>query len=127
MGQRWGRRRRDRWAQRRLARRRVGRLEGRPHLHRRRRLRRRRVLQRRRALRRWRVRRRGRGPCVSHVGCVIDGCIESDQEVLRTLTRRRTIDFDKDGYVSAECGGPDCDDKDPNVFPGAPELCDGRD
>ncbi|MBK7402793.1 MAG: putative metal-binding motif-containing protein [Myxococcales bacterium] len=67
------------------------------------------------------------GPCVSHVGCVIDGCSESTKKCTHTPDPGKAIDFDKDGYVSAECGGPDCDDKDPNVFPGAPELCDGKD
>ncbi len=32
-------------------------------------------------------------------------------------------DFDGDGYFSPE----DCDDTDPSVYPGAPELCDGKD
>ncbi len=67
------------------------------------------------------------GPCVSHVGCVIDTCIESTKKCTHTPDPGKAIDFDKDGYVSAECGGPDCDDKDPSVFPGAPELCDGKD
>lgn len=34
------------------------------------------------------------------------------------------IDDDNDGYF--ECEG-DCDDADPNTYPGAPELCDGMD
>ena len=32
-------------------------------------------------------------------------------------------DDDQDGFVQAD----DCDDGDPTVFPGAPELCDGKD
>jgi hypothetical protein len=38
-------------------------------------------------------------------------------------------DDDGDGYVDVACGGPanDCDDGDPATYPGAPELCDGRD
>ncbi|HEV8550513.1 MAG TPA: putative metal-binding motif-containing protein [Polyangiaceae bacterium] len=43
-------------------------------------------------------------------------------------------DADHDGYrgkagmgMPARCGGPDCDDDDPAVFPGAPERCDGKD
>jgi hypothetical protein len=34
------------------------------------------------------------------------------------------IDFDKDGFTVSQ---GDCDDKNPKVFPGAPELCNGID
>lgn len=33
-------------------------------------------------------------------------------------------DVDGDGQEDAACGGMDCDDSDPNVFLGAPEVCD---
>lgn len=36
---------------------------------------------------------------------------------------RRVSDMDLDGYVSVEAGGGDCDDTDPGVHPGAPEIC----
>lgn len=36
-------------------------------------------------------------------------------------------DLDGDGYTGSLCGGDDCDDADPNVYPGAPEICDGKD
>lgn len=36
-------------------------------------------------------------------------------------------DKDGDGFIALECGGDDCDDDDPTVYPGAPELCDGKD
>ena len=36
---------------------------------------------------------------------------------------RRIIDRDDDGYVSAD----DCDDEDPEIFPGAPERCNALD
>ncbi len=36
-------------------------------------------------------------------------------------------DQDGDGYESEECGGHDCDDNDPNIHPGAADICDGRD
>ena len=38
------------------------------------------------------------------------------------------VDADGDGYEDAACGGNDCDDSDPGVYPGAPEVCgDGID
>ena len=37
-------------------------------------------------------------------------------------------DADGDGFdVAGICGTPDCDDNDANVYPGAPEICDGKD
>jgi len=38
------------------------------------------------------------------------------------------VDADFDGYTAATCGGTDCDDTDPNIHPGAGEICtDGVD
>src|SRR5581483_9592684 len=39
----------------------------------------------------------------------------------------KCMDADGDTYASALCGGDDCDDGDPAVHPGAPELCNGVD
>ncbi len=38
-------------------------------------------------------------------------------------------DADQDGYSpeGGECGAVDCDDSDPNINPGATEVCDGKD
>ena len=36
-------------------------------------------------------------------------------------------DADGDGHASLESGGDDCDDQDPEVFPGNLERCDGKD
>ncbi|MBW2522782.1 MAG: hypothetical protein JRI23_01340, partial [Deltaproteobacteria bacterium] len=33
-------------------------------------------------------------------------------------------DRDGDGYLPVECGGDDCDDDDPQIHPGAAEICD---
>jgi glucose/arabinose dehydrogenase/PKD repeat protein len=37
------------------------------------------------------------------------------------------VDGDGDGFASVADGGTDCDDGDSTIFPGAPELCDGKD
>jgi Putative metal-binding motif len=39
----------------------------------------------------------------------------------------QVLDKDGDGHAPAICGGDDCDDSDPTVYPGAPEICDGKD
>jgi len=36
-------------------------------------------------------------------------------------------DNDGDGHLPAAAGGGDCDDSDPETYPEAPELCDGKD
>ncbi|MEZ4317186.1 MAG: MopE-related protein [Myxococcota bacterium] len=38
-----------------------------------------------------------------------------------------SADADGDGFAAATCGGTDCDDGAPAVFPGAEEACDGVD
>ena len=37
------------------------------------------------------------------------------------------LDIDADGFYDHFCGGLDCDDKDRDTYPGAFELCDGKD
>jgi len=37
------------------------------------------------------------------------------------------VDNDKDGFTDIACGGTDCDDMDPGIYPGAEELCDRKD
>lgn len=36
-------------------------------------------------------------------------------------------DFDADGHESIAAGGDDCNDTDPDIYPGHPEVCDGKD
>jgi hypothetical protein len=47
-------------------------------------------------------------------------------EVSRVFTVRGR-DGDGDGFEGEEWGGPDCDDDDPSVFPGASEVCNDAD
>jgi len=39
----------------------------------------------------------------------------------------QSCDIDGDGYEALSCSGDDCDDGNPSVHPGSPELCDGLD
>jgi len=38
-----------------------------------------------------------------------------------------SCDQDGDGYLSIACGGKDCDDTRQDIYPGAPDICDGDD
>ncbi|MFK7989088.1 MAG: putative metal-binding motif-containing protein [Sandaracinaceae bacterium] len=55
-------------------------------------------------------------------------CDEESDECV-SLDCEGTPDADGDGFEDTRCGGDDCDDSDPTVFPGATEICDaaGRD
>ena len=43
------------------------------------------------------------------------------------LVYSNSCDSDEDGYSAVSCGGNDCDDNDYLVYPGADEICDGKD
>jgi hypothetical protein len=59
--------------------------------------------------------------CEDGDGCTTDRC---DMGVCVSGER----DQDEDGFVASECGGPDCNDLNPNAHPGLPEVCaDGSD
>lgn len=54
-----------------------------------------------------------------------DGWGEAGEATVNFLTG--SGDADGDGFADAALGGDDCDDEDAAVFPGADELCNGRD
>src|SRR5690606_27213938 len=62
----------------------------------------------------------GTPPCASD----IEQCLEDRDECLALDCSEETRDADDDGSDSKACGGQDCDDADPNRFPGNPEVCD---
>lgn len=52
----------------------------------------------------------------------------SGDEIRGCAPKTLCIDNDGDGYgIGPECKGADCDDDDPSVYEGAPEICDGKD
>lgn len=64
------------------------------------------------------------------VGDSVDDALDTVDDALDLCTR---CDADGDGWLSTACGGEDCDDNDPAIFPGAEEVwydgvdqnCDG--
>lgn len=63
-----------------------------------------------------------------NTGCVVDA--DCDDADICTVNRciggfcdSQLLDADNDGQVSDACGGPDCNDLNPNVFVGATEQC----
>ncbi len=51
----------------------------------------------------------------------LSGCIWVDSEEYDHM-RDQVLDADQDGFLTADEGGSDCDDSDPDVYPGAPET-----
>ncbi len=64
-------------------------------------------------------------PCNSHSSCIQDTCTEATKKCASVVVAPQ--DLDGDTYLDFGCGGIDCDDNNPNVYPGAPELCDLKD
>jgi len=60
----------------------------------------------------------GARTCISGSLPCADECVESEQRC------EACRDSDGDGSADAACGGTDCDDSDPTVYPGATEVCD---
>ncbi len=63
--------------------------------------------------------------CDDFTDCTADSCASIDSFV--HVCVNAIIDRDGDGHIVPSCGGDDCDDADPTVFGGAPELCDYQD
>jgi hypothetical protein len=62
-------------------------------------------------------------PCDDGLQCSIDTCDEAARDCAH-----EPPDFDGDGYFLLGClDGDDCNDFDPAVHPGAPEMCNGKD
>ena len=59
--------------------------------------------------------------CDDGVACTIDSCDEDARACSNEAT-----DGDGDGATAVECGGTDCDDTDPNRYPGNTEVCDAE-
>ncbi|HJL17888.1 MAG TPA: MopE-related protein, partial [Sandaracinaceae bacterium LLY-WYZ-13_1] len=68
----------------------------------------------------------------------VDGESPCDAETERCVEDERTCatlecdgpemgDYDGDGHAAMACGGDDCDDEDPNRYPGNEEVCDTED
>src|SRR5262249_212099 len=72
----------------------------------------------------------GPSACVPGVGCVAGtppcaaGQLCSESAHTCTTDCGVTGDADSDGHRAMLCGGDDCDDSDPNAYPGNGEVCD---
>lgn len=62
----------------------------------------------------------GTPPCPSLQVCTVDA-----RGVVTCSATCGTPDADHDSHASSACGGDDCDDQDPEAYPGNPERCDG--
>ncbi|MFH1435342.1 MAG: hypothetical protein ABIJ56_06465 [Pseudomonadota bacterium] len=61
--------------------------------------------------------------CGDDDACTDDGCDPETGDCVHPVR-----DADEDGHGDIDCeGGDDCDDGDPDVYPGAPELCNEKD
>jgi len=69
------------------------------------------------------ARRRDLPTCDDGDACTDDTC---DVELDECTHVSNMVDADADGFTAEDCG-PDCDDTDPLIYPGAPEVCNGKD
>lgn len=70
--------------------------------------------------------------CATDTDCVqvlaVDACKTNITcDPVTALCVFKPLDKDGDGHSPAVCGGDDCNDADPTIFPGHSEVCDGLD
>ena len=67
-------------------------------------------------------------PCLSEFGIYdLDGCGFDSGNQISLEINQSAADSDEDGHDAMVYGGDDCDDNDGSIYPGASEICDGRD
>jgi hypothetical protein len=68
------------------------------------------------------------GACHGDLPCSMDDDCPAGQACMSGICIELCdTDADGDGFLAAACGGMDCDDYDPTIYPGAEEFCDGLD
>lgn len=66
-------------------------------------------------------------PCADGFRCVAGACVAGSGSGGGSSDGGTFVDLDGDGHASPANGGADCDDTNPNIHPGAAELCNGVD
>ena len=70
---------------------------------------------------------RGCVPSLPATRCLGEQTCDESRATCLSPCGGATGDSDRDGHRAANCGGDDCDDADPNRYPGRTEVCDPTD